>query len=199
MSAPIRWWCCPISPSSSISSPRVKFVPGTADNVAIRRDRAGAGARTSPRSCRRVCCRGCGRCCSRASPEVQDRERGRRLAAEMVLVRIAYVADLPTPDEVHSGSIETEWRSARAQRDVRFRRIIAVTRAQSASARMETAMPSASQCVFTAGRPGRCLKLAARSGNRWQLSRSPTSAPVQLRITSFPQSDRARRREARYA
>ena len=58
--------------------------------------RAGAPSR---RSSRCACSRAPGRCCSRASPKC--RSAGKPLAAaEMVLVRIAYAADLPTPDEV---------------------------------------------------------------------------------------------------
>ena len=58
--------------------------------------RAGAPSRKSSRC---ACWRAPGRCCSRASPEVKA--AGRPVAAaEMVLVRLAYAADLPTPDDV---------------------------------------------------------------------------------------------------
>ena len=64
-----------------------------------RRSRAHARARRSPPPCRCACSRAPGRCCSRACRRCRA-PRKPIAAAEMVLVRIAYAADLPTPDEV---------------------------------------------------------------------------------------------------
>ena len=76
---------------------RVKIVPATADNVAFGETERAARARFRRETVD-----------ARAVADVADAAQGHHrsagrdaaaAAAEMVLVRIAYVADLPTPDE----------------------------------------------------------------------------------------------------
>ena len=62
------------------------------------RDRARPRRRFRRRGCRCGRCRGPGRSCSRRSPRCRPPPRP-LAAAEMALVRLAYAADLPTPDE----------------------------------------------------------------------------------------------------
>jgi len=75
---------------------RVKIVPATADNVEFGETERRRDATSPQARCGAV--EGCGRCCSRASPRLKPR-RGQRRLPKWCLVRIAYVADMPTPDE----------------------------------------------------------------------------------------------------
>ena len=78
---------------------RVKVVPAVADDPALIEVERTARPGASPRSCPCACCRARWQMLLKGIAEV--RAAGRPLAAaEMVLVRIAYAADLPTPDEV---------------------------------------------------------------------------------------------------
>ena len=78
---------------------RVKVVPAVADDVVARRGRAHARPRASPTKLSMRVLSRTWQMLFKGLAEVQ--EAGRPLAAaEMVLVRIAYAADLPTPDEV---------------------------------------------------------------------------------------------------
>src|SRR5699024_4236722 len=77
---------------------RVKFVPGTADNVAFGETERVRGRGFAAKLSTRVLSR-MWQMLLKGIAEVQTATRP-AAAAEMVLVRIAYVADLPTPDEV---------------------------------------------------------------------------------------------------
>ncbi len=76
---------------------RVKIVPAVADDPSLAEVERTRGRGFAAKLSMRVLSRP-GRCCSRAC---RGGDAGRPIAAaEMVLVRIAYAADLPTPDEV---------------------------------------------------------------------------------------------------
>ena len=95
--APIRSWCCRDLAEFVNFVTRVKIVPATADNVAFgETERLRArdfAAKLSMRVLSRMW-----QMLLKGIAEVQAATRP-AAAAEMVLVRIAYVADLPTPDE----------------------------------------------------------------------------------------------------
>lgn len=76
---------------------RVKFVPGTADNVAFGETERVRGRGFAAKLSTRVLSR-MWQMLLKGIAEVQTATRP-AAAAEMVLVRIAYVADLPTPDD----------------------------------------------------------------------------------------------------
>ena len=98
MPAPIRRWCSAISPSSPISSPGSKIVPALADDVSLTEAERTRGRAFAAKLSMRVLAR-TWQMLLKGIEEVAA--AGRPLAAaEMVLVRIAYAADLPTPDEV---------------------------------------------------------------------------------------------------
>ena len=61
--------------------------------------RRGGARRRSASGCRWRSCRAPGRCCSRAWRRCADAPNP-AAAAEMVLIRLAYTADLPPPDEI---------------------------------------------------------------------------------------------------
>ena len=95
--APIRSWCCRDLAEFVNFVTRVKIVPATADNVAFgETERLRArdfAAKISMRVLSRMW-----QMLLKGITEVQAATRP-AAAAEMVLVRIAYVADMPTPDE----------------------------------------------------------------------------------------------------
>ena len=76
---------------------RVKVVPATADNVSLGETERQRGREFAAKLSMRVLSR-MWQMLLKGIAEVQDATRP-QAAAEMVLVRIAYVADLPTPDE----------------------------------------------------------------------------------------------------
>src|SRR6201989_1852595 len=76
---------------------RVKIVPATADNVALGEIERLRGREFATKLSMRVLSR-MWQMLLKGIAEVQNATRP-QAAAEMVLVRIAYVADLPTPDE----------------------------------------------------------------------------------------------------
>ncbi|MCC8960047.1 DNA polymerase III subunit gamma/tau, partial [Bradyrhizobium sp. Pear77] len=83
---------------------RVKFVPGTADNVAFGETERVRAREFAAKLSTRVLSR-MWQMLLKGISEVQTATRP-AAAAEMVLVRIAYVADLPTPDEAIRMMIE---------------------------------------------------------------------------------------------
>ena len=111
--------------------------------------------------------------------EAKDASRP-AMAAEMVLVRIAYAADLPTPDEalrsLETGGASVSGNGASSGAGPG-------RSAQSSPARMETAMPPARSSFSTP--PARSLP--ETSAMRQQAAPQPeqSSAPPQLRLSSF--------------
>ena len=156
------------------------------------RGRTHARPRASPRSCRCGCCRAPGRCCSRASPRCEA--AGRPLAAaEMVLVRIAYAADLPTPGR--GDPLARRTTAARAPRR-------AAMAARPRRRRGAPAAPRFDGSRFEAPRGDRAPRPRAGCGaapaiRRCAAGRRSAAAPPALRGRQLRGPDRARRREAR--
>ena len=96
-SAPIRSWCCRDLAEFVNFVTRVKIVPATADNVAFGETERVRAREFASKLSMRVLSR-MWQMLLKGIAEVQTATRP-AAAAEMVLVRIAYVADLPTPDE----------------------------------------------------------------------------------------------------
>jgi DNA polymerase-3 subunit gamma/tau len=155
---------------------RVKIVPATADNVAFgeterlrARDFAG---KMSMRVLSRMW-----QMLLKGITEVQGATRP-AAAAEMVLVRIAYVADLPTPDEAIRMIEQNGGASASAH--------------ASASASSHGASSSASATSPVQSSPPRSLSMqrgSAESAPRPQMSApaaEPLAAPA-LKISTFPE------------
>ncbi len=162
---------------------RVKIVPATADNVAFgETERLRArdfAAKLSMRVLSRMW-----QMLLKGITETQGATRP-AAAAEMVLVRIAYVADMPTPDEAirmieqnGGASPVIAGGAPRAARRPRPCRRLQPSPARAAAAPRANAEPSA--------RP----QMVAPSPDA-------QSAPPALRIASFPRTGGARRREKR--
>ena len=77
---------------------RLRFVPAAADDASLSEDERRRGARLRRDSCRCACCRATWQMLLKGIPEVQASNRPVS-AAEMVLIRLAHAADLPTLDE----------------------------------------------------------------------------------------------------
>src|SRR4051812_44096855 len=152
---------------------RVKIVPATADNVAFgETERLRArdfAAKLSMRVLSRMW-----QMLLKGITEVQTATRP-AAAAEMVLVRIAYVADMPTPDEAirmleQNGGASPIVSGAAAPRG---------TSASTISA-APPSLPRASAALRTNAEPSARAQMIAPSGE-------PQSAPAALRIASFPE------------
>lgn len=164
---------------------RVKVVPATADNVAFGETERVRARDFASKLSMRVLSR-MWQMLLKGITEVQTATRP-AAAAEMVLVRIAYVADMPTPDEAirmleqNGGGSPVIPASAAPSR-------AAPVSALSSSAVASSAMPAMTSSPMrapTASRSG------AEASARPQMVTSasapePQSAPI-LRITSFPQ------------
>ena len=151
---------------------RVKIVPATADNVAFgETERLRArdfAARISMRVLSRMW-----QMLLKGITEVRDATRP-AAAAEMVLVRIAYVADMPTPDEAIR-MIEQGGGASPATTNAAPR--------QAPPAAPVSTIPSSQ------GRPAAAPRASAEPAARPQLvapTSEPQSAPA-LRIASFPE------------
>ncbi len=163
---------------------RVKVVAATADNVAFGETERVRAREFAVKLSMRVLSR-MWQMLLKGIAEVQTATRP-AAAAEMVLVRIAYVADLPTPDEAIR-MIEQNGGGA------------APATSGSAASSSPRGAPSAAISAMSPA-PVRAPQAAPRAdfAARPQMaSPAPNAAPA-LRITSFPQLDRARRREARH-
>lgn len=158
---------------------RVKVVPGTADNVAYgETERVRArdfAAKLSMRVLSRMW-----QMLLKGITEVQTATRP-AAAAEMVLVRIAYVADMPTPDEAirmleqnGGGSPVISGGSAPSR----------AAQSPTMSAPTMSAMPSSPMRAPTISRSG--AETSARPQMVTSASAPEQSAPA-LRITTFPQ------------
>ena len=149
---------------------RVKIVPATADNVAFSEAERLRAREFASKLSMRVLSR-TWQMLLKGITEAQTATRP-AAAAEMVLVRIAYVADLPTPDEAIR-MIEQDGGASPA--------VTAGATARSTPASTMSAMPAAPARTSAAPR--------TEASTRPQMAAPATSAesaPV-LRITSFPQ------------
>ncbi|VIO81140.1 DNA polymerase III subunit gamma/tau [Bradyrhizobium ivorense] len=151
---------------------RVKFVPATADNVAFGETERVRAREYAAKLSTRVLSR-MWQMLLKGIAEVQTATRP-AAAAEMVLVRIAYVADLPTPDEAIRMMMEQNGGGAAP----------ATSGAAAASRGAPTASMSAmASAPVRAPQGGPRADLAARP----QMAAPVADAAPTLRITSFPQ------------
>src|SRR5438046_2511512 len=152
---------------------RVKIVPATADNVAFGETERVRAREFAAKLSMRVLSR-MWQMLLKGITEVQTATRP-AAAAEMVLVRIAYVADLPTPDEAirmieQNGGSSTMVPGASAMPR------------SAPSSPVASISSQAPRAAATASRPG--AEASARA--QPMASSEPQSAPA-LRISSFPQ------------
>ncbi|WP_065751785.1 DNA polymerase III subunit gamma/tau [Bradyrhizobium paxllaeri] len=151
---------------------RVKIVPATADNVAFGETERVRAREFAAKLSMRVLSR-MWQMLLKGITEVQTATRP-AAAAEMVLVRIAYVADLPTPDEAIK---MLDQNGGGAQ----------IASGGAASARAAPSAPVSSMSAPPMRTPA-SPRSGAEASARPQMAPSaqPDSAPV-LRITTFPQ------------
>ena len=154
---------------------RVKIVPATSDNVAFGETERVRAREFAAKLSMRVLSR-MWQMLLKGITEVQTATRP-AAAAEMVLVRIAYVADLPTPDEAikmleqHSGGSQVAASGAAPSRSM-----------PAPSASSMSTPPAVSARVPASPRSG------AEASVRPQMApSSQTESSPALRITSFPQ------------
>ena len=172
---------------------RVKIVPAVADDVSLTEAERTRGRAFAEKLSMRVLAR-TWQMLLKGIAEVQA--AGRPLAAaEMVLVRIAYAADLPTPDEVIR-SLSDGTSAGVARQPGRWRRAAA----QRAGARRPRAMRVRAMPVASRGiSPAR--RAAGRAGARRAAAGDPGAPqrqPRPLAVGSFEESDRAGGAEARH-
>jgi DNA polymerase-3 subunit gamma/tau len=154
---------------------RVKIVPATADNVAFgETERVRArdfAAKLSMRVLSRMF-----QMLLKGITEVQTATRP-AAAAEMVLVRIAYVADMPTPDEAIRMIEQNGGASSAASSSASAR---ATSASSSAISSMQNSTPRASSAP----------RASAESSARPQMTApmpDPQAAPAALKIATFPE------------
>lgn len=154
---------------------RVKVVPATADNLALGETERVRGRDFAAKLSMRVLSR-MWQMLLKGIAEVQAATRP-QAAAEMVLVRIAYVADLPTPDEAIK-LLDTNGGSS-----------------PSLSGASTSNTPNRAPALSSGEHaPPRAMMSSARAGSD-TVARQPMSAPVQampdaqpvLQLSSFPQ------------
>src|SRR5436190_1775734 len=152
---------------------RVKIVPAIADNVAFGETERLRAREFAAKLSMRVLSR-MWQMLLKGIAEVQVATRS-AAAAEMVLVRIAYVADMPTPDEAIRMIEEGGGASPLAGSN-------AAPRSTSAStiSAAPPSLPRASAALRTNAEPSARAQMIAPSGE-------PQSAPAALRIASFPE------------
>jgi DNA polymerase-3 subunit gamma/tau len=158
---------------------RVKIVPATADNVAFGETERVRAREFASKLSMRVLSR-MWQMLLKGITEVQTATRP-AAAAEMVLVRIAYVADLPTPDEAirmieqNGGGAQAAASSSASSRPG--------STVSSASSAASSSMSSSPMRMPTSPRSG-----AEASARPQMMAPQPeTSSAPALRITSFPQ------------
>ncbi|UGY18229.1 DNA polymerase III subunit gamma/tau [Bradyrhizobium septentrionale] len=153
---------------------RVKFVPGTADNVAFGETERVRAREFAAKLSTRVLSR-MWQMLLKGIAEVQTATRP-AAAAEMVLVRIAYVADLPTPDEAIRMMIEQNGGGA------------APATSGSAASQPSRGAPSSAMSAMSSA-PVRASQGAPRAdfAARPQMAAPAADAAPALRISSFPQ------------
>ncbi|MFL6815877.1 MAG: DNA polymerase III subunit gamma/tau [Bradyrhizobium sp.] len=152
---------------------RVKIVPAIADNVAFGETERLRAREFAAKLSMRVLSR-MWQMLLKGIAEVQVATRP-AAAVEMVLVRIAYVADLPTPDEAIRMIEEGGGASPLAGANTAPRG----TSASTISA-APPSLPRASAALRTNAEPSARAQMIAPSGE-------PQSAPAALRIASFPE------------
>jgi DNA polymerase-3 subunit gamma/tau len=156
---------------------RVKIVPATADNVAFGETERVRAREFAAKLSMRVLSR-MWQMLLKGITEVQTATRP-AAAAEMVLVRIAYVADLPTPDEAIK-MLDQNGGGAQAASSASSSRSAAASTASSASS---SSMASSPMRAATSPRSG-----AEASARPQMMAPQPdTEAASALRITTFPQ------------
>ena len=154
---------------------RVKIVPATADNVAYGETERVRAKEFAAKISMRVLSR-MWQMLLKGIAEVQAATRP-AAAAEMVLVRIAYVADLPTPDEAIKMLEQNGGGSQVVSGGSSARSAAPMASAASPISAAPVRMPTASPSAFAGGaRP----QMAAPAPD-------PQGAAPQLRITSFTQ------------
>ncbi|MGA7997481.1 MAG: DNA polymerase III subunit gamma/tau, partial [Bradyrhizobium sp.] len=150
---------------------RVKIVPATADNVAYSETERVRARDFASKLSMRVLSR-MWQMLLKGIAEVQAATRP-AAAAEMVLVRIAYVADMPTPDEAIRMLEQNGGASP----------VVGGTAApRSASAAPVSSMPSSPARATSAPRSN-----AEPSARPQMIAPSPDAAPAARRIASFPE------------
>ena len=158
---------------------RVKIVPATADNVAFGETERVRARDFASKLSMRVLSR-MWQMLLKGITEVQAATRP-AAAAEMVLVRIAYVADMPTPDEAIR-MLEQNGGASSASASSAASSSAASARATSASP--VSAMPSSAARASSAPRTG------AEASPRAQMTApapDAQAAPAALRIATFPE------------
>jgi DNA polymerase-3 subunit gamma/tau len=154
---------------------RVKVVPATADNVALGEAERTRGRDFATKLSMRVLSR-MWQMLLKGIAEVQNATRP-QAAAEMVLVRIAYVADLPTPDEairmIGEGGSSQAASSPVSSGNAALRGPVPSSFAQSSAPRAMPPQRSAGETV-------------ARQQPQPVESMAPQSAPT-LRLSSYPE------------
>jgi DNA polymerase-3 subunit gamma/tau len=152
---------------------RVKIVPAIADNLAFGETERMRAREFAGKLSMRVLSR-MWQMLLKGIAEVQAATRP-AAAAEMVLVRIAYVADLPTPDE----AIRTIEQGGGASPLAGANAAPRSTSASTISA-APPSLPRASAALRTNAEPSARAQMVAPSGE-------PQAAPAALRIASFPE------------
>ncbi len=159
---------------------RVKIVPATADNVAFGETERVRAREFASKLSMRVLSR-MWQMLLKGITEVQTATRP-AAAAEMVLVRIAYVADLPTPDEAIR-MIEQNGGGAQAASSASASSSRPGSPVSSSSSAASSSMSSSPMRMPTSPRSG-----AEASARPQMMAPQPeTNAAPALRITSFPQ------------
>jgi DNA polymerase-3 subunit gamma/tau len=157
---------------------RVKIVPATADNVAFGETERVRAREFAAKLSMRVLSR-MWQMLLKGLAEVQTATRP-AAAAEMVLVRIAYVADLPTPDEAIRLLDQTGGGSQAASSNA--------APARAAPAPTMSSIPGSSAIPPSPMRAPASPRSGAEASARPQKAPSPeANAAPALRITSFPQ------------
>jgi len=150
---------------------RVKYVPATADNVAFAETERLRAREFAAKISMRVLSR-MFQMLLKGITEVREATRP-AMAAEMVLVRIAYVADLPTPDEAIRMLDQNGGTSP----------VMAASAAPRSAPAPVASMPSPPARASSAPRAG-----AEASARPQMMAPTPDvqAAPAALRISSFP-------------
>lgn len=157
---------------------RVKIVPATADNVAYGETERLRARDFASKLSMRVLSR-MWQMLLKGITEVQAATRP-AAAAEMVLVRIAYVADMPTPDE----AIRMLEQNGDSQPMIASSPVPRGAPASTVSSLTSSSMASSSSSPMRASSPPRTG--AEASARPQMMAPEPQSAPA-LRISSFPQ------------